>query len=64
MNHAMLCSRSEIFFDDLKTKVDKKCFFLLGGNNDLTAAIHLKLKINIFDNPYLEKQINVEFTID
>lgn len=64
MNHAYLNSRSEVFTDDSFESVEKRCFLLLCGKQANEAAITIDFGINIFDDPRIKKNLQVNFHLD
>ena len=58
MNNNRLGKRSETFDDDNGVRVDKRCFFLAVGDDDVTSnAFTLSVSINIFDEPKVQKKM-------
>jgi hypothetical protein len=64
MNHGYLNARSDVFVDDYLESVEKRCFFLMCGRQNLDSAISIDIVINAFDNPSVAKKITMAISID
>ena len=52
MDNEKLAKRSETFTDDLGQTVEKRCFLLCCGNDDVPGDfLNVRTTINIFDEP-------------
>ena len=55
MENIRLEKRSECFMDERGEQVDKRCWFLLVGEDDHNSnAITIALSVNIFDEPRVQ----------
>lgn len=62
MNNFYLNNRSENFLDDRFEQVEKRCFFLLCGKQNMDCAISIDVQVNLFDDPRKQKK-NLQFTM-
>lgn len=64
MHNERLAARSETFQDDDGVVIEKRCFFLLGGDDDInTNAVSLSLTHNVFDEPRHTQRLDVQIKI-
>ena len=60
MNNERLAKRSETFDDDSGIRVDKRCFFLAVGDDDLNSnAFTMSASINVFDEPKVQRKLEM-----
>ena len=59
MYNSRLAQRSETFEADDGTNVEKRCFFLMSGEDDYnTNAFEIRMCLNIFDEPRATQKID------
>lgn len=64
MDNARMAKRSELFLDDEGVAIEKRCFLLLCGDNDLDGDyLELEARIDIFKNPRDPYVINFSFNL-
>jgi hypothetical protein len=64
MDNPRLALRSEIFQDDSGHLVEKRCFLLCCGEDDvITDFLSMRLSVNVFDEPRAPKKLEVTFKL-
>lgn len=65
MNNKRLGSRSETFDDDNGTRIDKRCFLLAIGDDDVQGnAFTVSLSFNAFDEPKVPKKLEARLKLN
>lgn len=60
MDNERLAKRSETFTDDQGQTVEKRCFFLCCGNDDVSSDfLNVRTTINIFDEPRAPQRLEI-----
>jgi len=65
MQNERLQKRSETFLDDNGHKVEKRCFFLLAGPDDLPVSngVVINIGFNVFAEPRDRKRADITITV-
>lgn len=64
MDNPRMAKRSEIFLDDFGTVIEKRCFFLLCGADDIDSNyMTFYICVNVFKEPREPYKLDINFTL-